>query len=157
MPDVPRPRSRKPSAKTDTTETTGSTTKAPPDPPPTPATTRTPADRKLAESVAAMYSGVGMLVMGIGVPRAHATGDERLVATGIEIQGQAETFAEAWMNLADKNPKVKAALKKATEGGAFAEVFALHVALLLPYLPGIPGLSGLSTAATNGQGVGARG
>lgn len=151
MPEVPRPRARKPSTKTppkDSTEsppatdTTGTT-----DPSgttePKPWADRTPADRKLAEAVSAMYSGVGMLVMGIGIPRAVQTGDGRIAQTGNDIQENADRFAEAWMVTAERNPKVKALLKKVTEGGAFAEVVALHLSLLLPYLPGIPGLAGI--------------
>ena len=153
MPEVPRPRKPRTTAKTGTTETTDSTKAPPPPPLSSPVVKRTPADQKLADAVAAMYSGVGMLVMGIGIPRAQASGDGRIAQTGLDIQNNAEQFAEAWMTCADRNPKVKATLKKVTEGGAFAEVAALHLSLLLPYLPGIPGLAGVPQHDDSPNGV----
>lgn len=157
MPEVPRPRKPRTTAKTGTTETTDSTKTAKETPPPplssSPTVKRTPADQKLTDAVAAMYSGVGMLVMGIGIPRAQASGDGRIAQTGLDIQNNAEKFAEAWMTCADRNPKVKATLKKVTEGGAFAEVVALHLSLLLPYLPGIPGLAGMAVPDESPNGV----
>lgn len=162
MEEVPRPRARQPRAKsgdkpkpetgtTGTTESQGTVT-------------RTPADAKLRESLVSMYQGVGMLAFGVGMPRAMSTGDNRLLAlsntltepkrvqdgeTGeviiVDPRTGAEAIADAWMTAADRNAKIKAALRKFTEGGAIAEVIALHVALLYPFLPGIPGLSALTS------------
>ena len=159
---VPRPRTkerapRQPRAKTATTETPDSAT----------STVRTPADAKLAESVKGMYEGIGVLSMTLGMPR----GDERLVNFGLSLVNPtvvgltaegapitpdertgAEKVTDAWMTCADRNPKVKAALRRFTEGGAFAELIALHVSLLIPFLPGVPGLAFLGSAQ-NGASV----
>jgi len=88
-----------------------------------------------------MYAGAGTVIQGIGVARALSTGDERTLKLGIDLQEQSERLASAWMTLADRNPKVKANLKKFIEAGAAAELVGLHTALLLPFLPGIlPGV-----------------
>lgn len=161
MPSVPRPNAK---------------TKPPPPKVPkpepeqaTPGTTHTPNpstsrlnrdDAKLRESLRGMYEGVGMLAMGVGIPRK----DPRLLQfsatllepqivgltpTGEAILGPdprtgAEKIADAWMTAADRNPRIKTALRRFTEGGAIAEVAALHISLLLPFLPGIPGLAFLN-------------
>lgn len=68
------------------------------------------------------------------------------LATGEQVVSDdprtgADKITDAWMTLADRNPRVKDALKRFTEGGAFAEVAVLHIGLVYPFLPGIPGLS----------------
>jgi len=159
MPPVPRPRTAKQApkqdAKTATTETTGSSPKPPP--PPTPTLTR--ADAKLRDSVKGMYEGIGMLALGLGIPREDArlvqfgnslvsspatvdlvtgqlvAGDDPNVRTG------ADRIADAWMTYADRSPRVKDLLRKVTEGGAAAELVMLHATLIYPFLPGLPGLA----------------
>lgn len=66
----------------------------------------------------------------------------------------ADKLTDAWMTLADRNPKVKAALRRFTEGGAAAEVIILHATILSPFLPGLPGLSKLIPGIrANGNGA----
>jgi hypothetical protein len=91
---------------------------------------RTPADRKLAASVAEMYQMLGMIGMGLAVPRE----DRGLAGTSNAFLVNAEAIAEAWMDLADKNPRVKAMLKSVTEVSAVGAVVGLHVTCILPFL-----------------------
>lgn len=160
MPDVPRPRSRKAAPKTEPTETTESkgtgsaTPKGAPSVTPPP-TKRTPADNKLAASIRGMYEGAGMLALQFsmgGDPRLAHVGNLLLapehridLTTGEPVPTDdprtgAEKITDAWMTLADRNPRVKEMLKRFTEGGAFAELAVLHFGLVFPFLPGIPSL-----------------
>lgn len=97
-------------------------------------------DDKLRESLKGTYEMAGVLVMGIGLrPRKigeeiHAPGDPGLVATGEAIVTRADAAVEAWLDLADKNPKVKTALRRFTEGSAFAGLIGVHVAMAAPVL-----------------------
>lgn len=178
MSTVPRPRSkaeREAAKKAATEEATPGTTGTPEKTPKLSGSRTTTTDVKLRESVKGMYEGVAMLAMGIGMTRQ----DQRLLqfaGTLMEPPGPipvmnhdqtafelvpapdqrtgAEKIADAWMTAADRNPKVKQYLRKVTEGGAFAEVLALHVTLLIPFLPGIPFLSALTGAAAPQAGEG---
>lgn len=169
MPPVPRPtaRARAEDKVKGKTPPEGSTTGTPRTPESTP--TRTSRDDvKLRESVKGMYEGVALLALGVGLPHQHE-GLLQFANTLMEPQalvmsdGQvvvpdprtgADKIADAWMTAADRNPRIKQALKRVTEGGALAEVAALHITLILPFLPGIPGLAFLSPsppqAGTNG-------
>lgn len=177
MEEVPRPRTKtpprtskvpKPEPEATKTGTTG-----------TPDSSRSPAaarpsrdDVKLRESVKGMYEGVAMLAFAVGMQREHTgllqfsgtlmepsvvgltdTGDPIVV----DPRTGADKIADAWMTAADRNPRIKQALKRVTEGGALAEVAALHMTLLLPFLPGIPGLAFLAPhqhpAGSNGTGT----
>lgn len=178
MPPVPRPRGKRQAEpetpKTGTTETPE--TSGIPTPPPAPSPTavkRTPADNKLAASVRGMYEGLGMIALQFGMNG----GDPRLLQVGQTLMAPemridlasgtpvltddprtgADKITDAWMTLADRNPRVKDALKRFTEGGAFAEVAVLHFGLVFPFLPGIPSLArfvpGFSPASENGANV----
>ena len=128
-------------------------------------------DEKLRESVKSMYEGVAMLALSIGMPKE----DQALVQFGttlmspqgaidattgdivvLDQRSGAEKAADLWMTAGERNPKIKAALKRVTEGGALAEIFAFHLSLLIPFLPGIPGLAFLApampTTSPNGAG-----
>lgn len=91
---------------------------------------RTPADRKLATSIAEMYQMLGMVGMGIAVPRQ----DQGLAGTANAFLANSEAIAEAWMDLGDKNPRVKAMLRSVTEVSAVGAVVGLHVTCILPFL-----------------------
>lgn len=88
---------------------------------------RTPADRKLEEGISSLYQGVALVVMGT------ASGAEDFAA-GAHIAEQAPVIASAWMDLGDQNPAIKAALKRFTEGTAFATIIGLHATTFLPLL-----------------------
>jgi hypothetical protein len=164
MPPVPRPRSKGTKAesetpKTDTTRTTESS--GSPTPP-----RMSREDVKLRESIKGMYEGVAMLAMGIGFNRQHAgllqfagtlmEPQQVVMADGSVVTPDprtgADKIADAWMTAADRNARVKIALRRVTEGGALAEVAALHVTLILPFLPGIPGLSFMNPAPASENG-----
>jgi hypothetical protein len=91
---------------------------------------RTPADRKLAASIAEMYQMLGMVGMGVATTKQ----DQGIAGTSAAVLQNSEAIAEAWMDLADKNPKVKAALKSITEVSAIGAVVGLHVTCALPFL-----------------------
>lgn len=117
---------------------------------------RTPADRKLAASVAGTYQAIGMGMIGIGM----RIEDAGLVGTGTATVNGSEQIAEAWLDLADKNPQVKKALKKFTEVSAAGTLIGLHITLLIPILIDrkvIPEPFGMMaagfTAGVNGNGA----
>lgn len=91
---------------------------------------RTPADRKLAASVAGGYQTIGALITGIG----FRIEDQGLVGTGAATINNSEMLAEAWMDLADKNPKVKDTLRRLTEVTTVGVLVSLHLATLMPLL-----------------------
>lgn len=102
----------------------------PVDPAPREPRPRSPQDRKLAASIAEMYQAAGMIGYGI----AQQKQDQGLGQTSANIMENSEAIAEAWMDLADKNPKIKAALKSITEVSAIGAVVGLHVTCVLPFL-----------------------
>lgn len=125
MPPVPRPTPRggPRAAATGATESTGSAGRDTP-------TKRGTVDKKLVTNITDTYTMLGMMVSGAGLAR----GDEGLVGSGQSLVNRADRFGEAWLGLANRNPKVKAALVRFTEGTATAEILVLHVAVLMPLL-----------------------
>lgn len=92
---------------------------------------RTPADRKLATSLSSTYQAVGVSICTVGI---HRGGDARFLTSGQSFIEKADELAEAWMQLADQNPKVKAALRKFTETSAMAGLVGMHFACMAPFL-----------------------
>ena len=91
---------------------------------------RTPTDRKLAAELTSTYQGIGLAVSGIGVARS----DTGLMGTGAAMVNNAEHASEAWLDLADQNPRVKAALVKFTEASAIGSLVAVHLSMAVPLL-----------------------
>lgn len=91
---------------------------------------RSPQDRKLEAAVTELYQGLGLVGMGLGAPR----NDAGIVGTSMACMEQAPAIAAAWMDLADRSPSVKAALKRLTEVSAMGTLVGLHVALAMPLL-----------------------
>jgi hypothetical protein len=87
-------------------------------------------DDKLRESLSDTYQMLGLAIITIAMP----TDDEGLAQTGVMITERADAAADAWIDVADKNPKVKTALRKFTEGSAFAGLFAIHLSMFAPVL-----------------------
>lgn len=111
---------------------------------------RTPTDKKLAAELASTYQGIGLAVMGVGNLRQ----DPGVIATGVAVVEHAEQASEAWLDLADQNPKVKAALKRFTEASAVGSLVMVHASMLIPLAASrgiIPGpLAAAAAAASNG-------
>lgn len=134
----PTPRAR---ARTKTTPDAITDT---PDPVSPPAQTikRTAEERKLAEAVTGAYQMIGVGVIGIGM----RLGDEGLSGSGEKMVEMAESTADAWIDLARRNPKVRAYLVKITQASATANVIGMHVAMFTPLLasrgvfPGMPAM-----------------
>jgi hypothetical protein len=91
---------------------------------------RAPNDRKLALSLAETYQTIGAVGFGF----AQVKQDEGLAHTSARVIENAEAIAEAWMDLADKNPKVKSALKGLTEVSSIGVLAGLHFTCALPFL-----------------------
>lgn len=87
-------------------------------------------DKKTQEAISGVYTMIGGVVTTAGMVRE----DNGIAGTGQEIINHADTIAEAWMDLADQNPKVKKALQRFTEGSAAATLVALHVSVSMPLL-----------------------
>lgn len=85
--------------------------------------------RDLKEELESNYQMIGT-VLGV----AAKTQFQSMAAQNfIESSGAA---ADAWVDVAEKNPKIKAALLKFTSGTAMAQVVSVHVTMLLPVLSG---------------------
>lgn len=97
--------------------------------PPTPKR-RSPADTKLQTSIAEMYQVLGLAVNGLG----GAAQDDGMQGTGVALVMQSEGIASAWMDLAEKNPKVKKILQNLTEVSAVGAVVGIHVTCAMPFL-----------------------
>jgi hypothetical protein len=98
------------------------------EPPPSPPPPRkpSPADRKLKEAVSGVYGTVGLVIA------ATAGENEQVQAAGIHVVNTADAAADAWMELAGQNAKVKKALQRFTEGTSFAGLVGVHVAMFAP-------------------------
>lgn len=95
-----------------------------------PKKTRTAADKKLGVSVAGFYQTAGLGLLAMGMNRE----DAGLAGTGTALIENAETVAEAWLDLADQNPAVKRALVKFTQVSAAGTLVTMHGMMLLPLL-----------------------
>lgn len=111
-------------------------------------------DRKVKESLVTTYQTVGMLT----VASAMAREDDALVAFGTAVTSRAEAAADAWLELADQNPAVKAALIKFTQGSAVANLAAVHLSMVFPLLaargvipPIVAGAFGYTAPSQNGD------
>lgn len=61
-------------------------------------------------------------------------GDEFKQAAAVNVMNTAGGAADAWVELAEKNPKVKDALLKFTAGTAAAQLISVHFAMFAPLL-----------------------
>lgn len=87
-------------------------------------------DKKLADALTKGYQTIGIAAMGIGARK----GDNGIAGTGLAMVESAEAAADAWMELADKNPKVKIALQRITEVTAVGVLAGIHVGIMFPLL-----------------------
>lgn len=96
-----------------------------PEPEPSPSTgrPRTPAMRALEARVTEMYALAGM--------GAFAVGDQ-IVSNSI-LQN-AESCADAWITLAERDPKVKRILERLTQSSAWGGVVMAHLGIAIPIL-----------------------
>ena len=83
--------------------------------------------RDLAEAVESSYQMVGMVA-------GMAARDEFQRAAAVHIINQSGVAADAWIDLAEKNPKVKAALQKFVSGTASAQLLTIHLTMFAPLL-----------------------
>lgn len=107
---------------------------------------RPPTDRRIADSITGTYQSAGMVI----IAAAMARQDEGLLGTGQAVVNGAESASEAWLELADQNPKVKKALQRFSEGSAVATLFAVHIGMVLPLAASrgvLPPMFGAATAA----------
>lgn len=91
---------------------------------------RTPTDQRLHDALTGTYQGIGGVVVTFG----FQLEDNGLTGVGTGLINQAETLAEAWVELGNQNPKVKKALQRFTEASAAGTVIALHLSVLTPLL-----------------------
>lgn len=111
-------------------------------------------DLKLKTELAGTYSTIGMAVAGIGISKK----DGGIAGTGAALVNHAEAAADAWLDLADRNPKVKLALMRMTEASAIGALVTVHMAILMPLLadrgvvpPSIAAAMGVKLAAEQTQ------
>lgn len=103
-------------------------------------------NKKLATNLGEYYQLGGIAITQFGLK----IGDEAVSLTGVNFVNSSEEISEAWVRLGEKNPKVKAALKKFTEYSALGTVVAVHIAAFSPILisrgilPDLAGMTGQS-------------
>lgn len=97
---------------------------------------RQPVRRRTAQDNAAREALVGIYTMGGAALAASAVAreDHPLAAAGMNVIGNAERVADAWMDLADRNPRIRAMLHKLSEGSAIGTLVGLHVSMAMPVL-----------------------
>lgn len=100
-------------------------------PPPAPEKRpHTPDERRLAEALSAGYQAMGGALIMVGM----RLDDGGLVGSGSETISRADLIADAWIDLARRNPAVKQWLKKVTEVSAVGMVVGAHIACAIPFL-----------------------
>jgi hypothetical protein len=87
-------------------------------------------DKKLHASLVRMYSMMGVGMTGFG----QARGDIGLATAGVNVMSNASETADAWIELAQQNPRVRQALNGLVTGGAMANLIGSHVAIVAPIL-----------------------
>jgi hypothetical protein len=87
-------------------------------------------DRKLHEALTRMYTSVGIGMQGVAMMR----GDGGLAIAAVNITSVASDTADAWMELAQQNPRVRATLEGLVQGSAVATLAACHVSMVVPVL-----------------------
>lgn len=116
---------------------------------------RSTADKKLRDSLAGVYTSVGLAFGGISLIRT----DPRFEMVGSELVDKSDSLAEAWMKLADGNLRVKNALRAFVETSAVAELVGLHVACFAPFAIGVipptvlAGMRAQTEPTQNGDGI----
>lgn len=83
----------------------------------------TPKDRQLRDGIASIYT---MAAMG-----ATFAGDPMV---GQIISDHADRAADAWLDLAQKDAKVRKLLEKLTTGSAWGDVAMVHISMAIPIL-----------------------
>lgn len=84
--------------------------------------------KQLRDNLERFYATVGGGVATAGVLR----GDVGLVASGTNIGTKAAETADAWLELADTNPRIKRFLEAFMEGSAIANLVAAHLSMIVP-------------------------
>jgi len=82
---------------------------------------RTPSRTSIQKKVEGSVAGIELMV--------RLAGDEHCADV---IEGGTERFAVSLQNLADQNPKVRKAIERMLEGGAWGEVIFSGLAMVLP-------------------------
>lgn len=113
---------------TASSEHTRTTPKVPPVDPPR--STRRGDSRKLKEALERFYATIGGGVATAGM----FTGNIGMVASGTNIATRSDEVSEAWMELADTNPKVKKFLESFMEGSSVANLVAAHLSMVVPLI-----------------------
>lgn len=89
-----------------------------------------PADKRLHASLCTGYEGIGGVVIAIG----NAKNDDGLKGVGLKCVNNADRAADAWIELAAENPKIKAMLLRFTETSKVGVLVGIHVAMFVPLL-----------------------
>lgn len=87
-------------------------------------------DKKLADDLTQIYVAVGLSINGIGSLKE----DAGIALTGQRFVEKAESLSQNWLELANTNPAVKAALKKITQGSALGSLIVGHAVCVLPFV-----------------------
>ena len=96
--------------------------------PPTPKITGN--DAKLHASLVRFYGMAGMGLRTAGTMK----GDLGLATAGVNIVATASDTADAWIELAQQNPRVRKVLEGFVQGSAAANLAGAHIAMVLPVL-----------------------
>lgn len=89
---------------------------------------RTTSKERVRAGLLETYVGIGGGINLLGIIR----DDAGIAATGVAIVEHSQRATDAWLELADQNPAILAALGKFVEGSALAAVVVAHVPMLMP-------------------------
>lgn len=115
---------------------------------------KSPQEKRLREALAGTYASVGMMAQAVGTGQMMARGLQEpppALRIGMVLMDSdtIDGCVDAWLDLADQNPRVRKALIKAMEGTAIAGLIGVHVAIALK-AGLLPGFQPLTNAAHNG-------
>ena len=85
---------------------------------------------RLRDDLSQMYSMFGIGVAGLGA----GIGDNGIAGVGMAMLSTADDAADAWMELAERNPKVRERLEQLTSASALGGIIAVHFTMLTPLL-----------------------
>lgn len=91
--------------------------------------------RLLGEKLEALYMQPAMVGHPLAVLHQQQTGDERLVKAWANYATLVPSTVQAWLDLAETNPRVLETMERVVEGSVIGTIIVNHVMMTLPFLP----------------------
>lgn len=88
-------------------------------------------DRPRSRELARLEADLAQMYVNVGLVAGVAGGQAGNIA-GTVIAQKADTLAGSWIDLAERDPRVRAAIKRLLQGSAWSGVVFAHVGVFLP-------------------------